>query len=120
MCANPVEREVRNKDLEYRLFTVTNSRGENLSCLIFIRDIQSCPTVMYLHGNGGSKLELLPILRADPHSNTNFCSFDFSGCGRSEGSFITYGEHEVSDILDVVGYIRKNFGVRELHLWGRR
>ena len=60
-----VEREVRNRNLEYKLFNINNSRGQNLSCLIFIRSLKQCPTVMYLHGNGGSKLELLPILRAD-------------------------------------------------------
>jgi hypothetical protein len=46
---------------------------------------------MYLHGNGGSKLELLPIIRADTQKATNFCSFDFSGCGKSGGEYITYG-----------------------------
>ena len=65
MITNLVEREVRNRNIEYKLFNVNNSRGENLSCVIFIRNLRQCPTVMYLHGNGGSKLELLPILRSD-------------------------------------------------------
>lgn len=75
---------------------------------------------MYLHGNGGSKLELLPIIRADDTKSTNFCAFDFSGCGKSEGEFITYGQNEVDDIFAVMNNMTFSFGIKEFHLWGRR
>lgn len=52
--------------------------------------MQRAPTVLYLHGNGGNKLEVLSLLK---HSfDVNFCAFDFSGCGQSDGEFVTYGE----------------------------
>ena len=58
-----------------------NQRGESLSCIIFIRDVQKLPTLLYLHGNGGHKMEGLPLVE----ENHNLVAFDFAGCGRSDG-----------------------------------
>lgn len=78
------------------------------------------PTVLYLHGNGGNKLELLNIVKHACEANINFCAFDFSGCGKSEGEFITYGEPEVQDIASVIRFLRDHFGVTNVSIWGRR
>lgn len=45
-----------------------------------------------MHGNGGNKLEVLHLVKLAENQTFNFVSFDFSGCGKSEGEFITYGE----------------------------
>lgn len=50
------------------------------------------PTVLYLHGNGGTKLEILNLIKFSNEFNINLCSFDFSGCGNSEGEYLTYGQ----------------------------
>jgi pimeloyl-ACP methyl ester carboxylesterase len=96
--------------LEYRQFEVISNRNQHLSCLLFINDLQRLPTILYLHGNGGSKMEVLPILRVE-NKRVNVCAFDFSGCGRSDGEYVTYGSNEASDVKSVVDYLRRTFQI---------
>jgi alpha-beta hydrolase superfamily lysophospholipase len=49
----------------------------------------------------------------------SFCSFDFSGCGNSEGSSISFGANEKFDIGAVVEKVKEMFGVTRVILWGR-
>jgi pimeloyl-ACP methyl ester carboxylesterase len=100
------------------MLKLATRRGDNLSVVLFPRDMQTLPTVLYLHGNGGGKLEVLSLVRQG--FDLNFCAFDFSGCGSSEGEFVTYGEKEVEDIETVVQFLADYFGVRTVALWGRR
>lgn len=44
-----------------------------------IYDAYNLPTVIYLHGNGGHKMEALQLI--SPH--INLVSFDFGACGKS-------------------------------------
>lgn len=43
---------------------------------------------MYLHGNGGHKMEAVQLL----NPSFNLIAFDFAACGKSEGQYLTYGE----------------------------
>lgn len=47
------------------------------------------------------------------------CSFDFSGCGLSEGEYISLGWHEKDDVDLVVKYLEKNKKITKIVLWGR-
>ena len=87
--------------------------------MFFINSVDTRPTILYLHGNGGSKMEMLPIIRADFAKNYNFCGLDFCGCGQSEGDTISYGVNEVDDIEAVVKYLRQKYHIQDIHLWGR-
>jgi alpha/beta superfamily hydrolase len=49
---------------------------------------------------------------------TLFC-FDFAGCGKSEGEFISLGWHERDDVNVIVNYLRKERKVNTVGLWGR-
>ncbi len=51
--------------------------------------------------------------------NVNLIAFDFSGCGKSEGQYLTYGEKEARDIRTVVEYVKERFRVKKIALWGR-
>ena len=53
------------------------------------RICQELPCVIYLHGNCSSRLECLPCLDVLLPSNITLFSFDFSGCGLSEGEYIS-------------------------------
>jgi fermentation-respiration switch protein FrsA (DUF1100 family) len=48
----------------------------------------------------------------------SLASFDFSGCGHSEGPFITLGINESDDLLDIVQFLSSK-GVDKVVLWGR-
>ena len=49
----------------------------------------------------------------------NFCSFDFSGCGNSEGLGISFGANEQHDITAVIDALTKKYGIERFVLWGR-
>ena len=49
----------------------------------------------------------------------NFCAFDFSGCGNSEGKWVTLGHKEKDDLKSVIEYIQENHNVSTVGLWGR-
>jgi alpha/beta superfamily hydrolase len=39
-------------------------------------------------------------------NNISLCTFDFSGCGNSEGEYISLGFHEWKDLEEVVKYLK--------------
>ena len=45
--------------------------------------------------------------------------FDFSGCGLSEGDYISLGYFEKDDTSLVIDYVKNNFFVSEIGIWGR-
>jgi alpha/beta superfamily hydrolase len=38
-------------------------------------------------------------------------AFDFSGCGKSEGEYVSLGVHEVADLFAVLIEIKKLFNI---------
>ena len=46
-------------------------------------------------------------------------AFDFSGCGKSEGEWVTLGYKEQDDLATVVKYLRTTRRVSVIGLWGR-
>ena len=49
----------------------------------------------------------------------NFCVFDFSGCGNSEGEWVTMGYKEKDDIKAIIDYLFEHKRVSTIGLWGR-
>lgn len=39
----------------------------------------------------------------------NVCTLDLSGCGLSDGSYVTLGAHEKWDVLELVKYLYKTY-----------
>ena len=77
------------------------------------------PCVIYMHGNAGNKLEGLEHWRQLAEQGINLCTFDFSGCGNSEGDWVTLGHKEKFDLQSVVEYIYENNRVSVIGFWGR-
>jgi pimeloyl-ACP methyl ester carboxylesterase len=46
-------------------------------------------------------------------------SFDFRGCGKSEGRYLTLGYLEKWDVKAVIEFVDAHFGSRKYMLWGR-
>ena len=77
------------------------------------------PCVIYLHGNASSQLEgqfLVP----------NFCqfgvfvfTFDFAGCGCSDGEYVSLGYFEEQDTEFLMTTLNKSFNIGPFVLWGR-
>ena len=49
----------------------------------------------------------------------HFCCFDFSGCGISDGEYISLGIHESDDLEAVIKFLRNSGKVSDIGLWGR-
>jgi len=77
------------------------------------------PCVIYMHGNAGNKTEGLSYLDGILEEGMNFCAFDFSGCGNSEGEWVTLGHKEKDDLKAMIEYIQENHDVSKIGLWGR-
>ena len=52
-------------------------------------------------------------------SDITVFAFDFSGCGKSEGEYISLGWYERDDVECVVNYLRSTNKVATIGLWGR-
>lgn len=71
---------------------------------------------------GGEVLSLLCSLNCLESllpNNITLFSFDFAGCGKSEGKYISLGYYERDDVEVVVNYLRGSKKVSTIGLWGR-
>jgi len=81
--------------------------------------LQPLPCIIFLHGNSSCRLEamsLLPLLM--PLGVSLFC-FDFSGCGLSDGDYVSLGWFERDDLATCIDYLRSLGRVSRIGLWGR-
>ncbi len=49
----------------------------------------------------------------------NVCTLDLSGCGLSDGFYVTLGAHEKWDVLELVKYVYKTYKESNFMIWGR-
>jgi len=82
------------------------------------RDLATSPLIIYCHGNAGNKIDIIEIFEFLLWE-FNICSFDFSGAGFSEGEYVTLGYYEKNDIQAVVEFLREEFGIKNIILYGR-
>ena len=76
--------------------------------------------VVYMHGNAGCLVEGMEYYRdLVLEKGMNFFAFDFSGCGNSEGDWVTLGWKERADLATVIDYLRSSGTVSKIGLWGR-
>lgn len=102
-------------------FRLRNKRGHTLECSFYQH--HNCdktkPCVVYLHANGCCRIESLQYLDMVLANPINFFSFDFAGCGKSEGTYSSVGWFEQDDLECVVEYLRNTGKVNKIALWGR-
>lgn len=79
-------------------FVVPRDDGKNISAVILReKDQNATDVLLYFHGNGGSKVEIMGIIPLLASHNIAVISFDFVGCGNSDPGYLTYGLNESSD-----------------------
>lgn len=71
------------------------------------RVAEKLPCVIYMHGNASSRLEAFNAAYTLLPENVTVFTFDFSGCGLSEGDYISLGWHEKDDLQVVIDYLRQ-------------
>ena len=114
------EKSYHRKDYE-----ITSSEKHKLKCSFIeptqkYRSSKIMPLVIYLHGNSSSRVDGYYVSHYLLRRGINVFLFDFAGCGKSEGEFISLGYHESNDIKIIIDYITNNIeGVGNIGLWGR-
>mmetsp|Transcript_8721 Transcript_8721/g.19317 ORF Transcript_8721/g.19317 Transcript_8721/m.19317 type:complete len:539 (+) Transcript_8721:64-1680(+) len=110
---------VRREDLRLR-----TRRGAALACSFFVpertqNNSLKMPVIIYLHGNSSSRLEAGSILLSILESGMALFCYDASGCGQSEGEYVSLGWHERDDLAVVINHIRSDPQWGSIGLWGR-
>jgi alpha/beta superfamily hydrolase len=77
------------------------------------------PVCIYMHGNAGCKLEAEVYAEMLLTNGINLFAFDFSGCGHSEGEWVTLGFKERNDLAAVFNYLKGLGTVSKFAFWGR-
>ena len=72
-----------------------------------------------MHGNAGNKTEGAEYAPMFLPMGVDFFCFDFSGCGNSEGEWVTLGWKEKLDLLGVLDWLKEQGRTSKVGLWGR-
>ena len=120
----PYKFEINSKNYKRTDLIIQNKRCQKLKCSFWEpfdeeREYELLPCVIYLHGNSSSRLEVLGQLKHLLPLNITVFAFDFSGCGKSEGDYISLGWYESDDVECVINYLQKTNKVSTIGLWGR-
>ena len=120
----PDKFQISHKYFKRTDFSITNKRNLKLMCSFWEpfdeeREYVRLPCVIYLHGNSSSRCEALAEIKYLLPLNITVFAFDFSGCGQSQGEYISLGWYERDDVETVVEYLRKTNKVSTIGLWGR-
>ena len=120
----PFKFEISGKCYKRTDFELINNRGLKLMCSFWEpfdeeREKINLPCVIYLHGNSSSRCEAFAEVKYLLPKNICLFSFDFSGCGKSEGDYISLGYYEKDDVQCIIDYLLKSKKVSKIGLWGR-
>jgi len=104
-------------------YRIIGNQGNILQCSFYeneecIENNESLPVIIYCHGNSSSQKEIKHYLDKILKVNINVFAFDFSGCGKSEGEYISLGYYEKLDLRIVVDFVYKLPNVSAIGLWG--
>ena len=103
---------INNNTYKRTDLTLTNERKFSIKCSFWEpideeRQCERLPCVIYLHGNSSSRVEAVAEVKILLPMNITLFAIDFSGCGQSEGDFISLGYYERQDVECVIEYLRK-------------
>ena len=120
----PYKFELKEKCYKRTDFELINKRSQKLMCSFWEpfdeeRIKPRLPCVIYLHGNSSSRVEAYPEVQYLLQRNITVFAFDFCGCGKSEGEYISLGYYEKKDVHCVIEYLLKSKKVSKIGLWGR-
>ena len=105
-------------------YTVLSRRGFLMQCSFYRMDLSKRdpyirPVIIYLHGNSSSRIEGSKAAIFLINYGIDLFVFDFPGCGRSEGEYISLGYYEKDDVKTIVDFVEKLPGVGKIGIWGR-
>jgi len=120
----PEEFEVRGQRGSRKDHDLKSSRGTLLKCSHFIpwhngRMNMKAPVIIYMHGNSSNRLEAGNLVASLLTRGIGLFCYDASGCGLSEGEYVSLGWHERDDLAIIIDFLRKSPFSGKIGLWGR-
>lgn len=112
-------------------FSVQSRSGELIPVTVFVpvaggvevgpsaHKVLNCPCVIYAHSQSGNKLEGLFLLEWCASQGYGLCVFDFLGCGKAGGLYVTLGWNEQDDLASVIECVTRDYRATQVALWGR-
>ena len=105
-------------------FVLRNARGLRIHCSWWQpaaaqRPAEKLPCVIYMHGNSSCRGEAIEVIPMVLTMGCTLLTFDFCGCGMSDGDFISLGWFERDDCDTVIQHLRASGTVTTIGLWGR-
>lgn len=109
----------------------TNSRGNSVCYSVFFPIKQNVPIetpeklklnvpcLIYCHSQSGCRVEGQFLQEFCIENGMGLCLFDFAGCGKSSGEFVTLGWKETDDLAQLIDIITKQYQASQITLWGR-
>ena len=120
----PIKFEIGDKCYKRTDIELINKRSQKMMCSFWEpfdeeRESERLPCVIYLHGNSSSRCEAYQEVSYLLTKNITVFSFDFCGCGQSDGDYISLGYYEKQDVHCIIEYLIKSKKVSKIGLWGR-
>ncbi len=104
-------------DLAYRQVSLQTSDGVKLAAW-FVPAAGPRGTVVYCHGYGANRSQVLSVLEPLHALKLDVLAFDFRGHGDSPGHTVTFGDREVRDVEAAFEFARQQGGDRPVFLVG--
>ena len=118
----PTLKALRGAVYERTDFEVVHNKLK-LKCSRWAREGEPRPTkvVLYLHSNSSCRLAVVrsPVLATCACARAALVSFDFAGCGISEGDTVTLGLRERDQVEAVLAEVRRWAPGARVCIWGR-
>ena len=114
---------VRGRDFVRKDFNLVGNLGSTICCSFWTPELTRSsvvlPCLIYLHGNGGSRVDATPYVHDVLRAGMSLFAFDFTGSGLSSGEYVSLGYFETEDLATVMNHVHSRENVGQIGLWGR-
>jgi alpha/beta superfamily hydrolase len=103
VCNFPAEASaaaIKSKPFARRDISMPSALGHTLQVSLWNPVVQNDCCILYMHPNSGNRMDAIRsrALSFAMVLGCSACGFDFSGCGQSEGEYISLGVKEKDDV----------------------
>lgn len=104
--------------------SISNKRNQTMNVSIYYKTnslnrARGKPCVLYLHSATSSQSEGRFLVSTVCKFDAVVTTFDFVGCGQSDGDYISMGYYEEEDVNFLLKYLHRVFEIGPFVLWGR-
>lgn len=82
-------------------------------------DLKEVPCLLYLHSQGGCRLQGKNMAYYCGEKAYACCLMDFEGSGMSSGEYVSLGYFEKAQVEIVIDYLTEHYHIGMIALWGR-